>query len=77
MALPSQDLEPPTNPERFTFGQGDDGDAREFEMLVEGRHIGLIAADPVQRLGQQDIERAMPRFVHKPLDARPLDRART
>nr|WP_251366462.1 hypothetical protein [Aeromonas hydrophila] len=55
----------------FVLGQGDDGDAREFQMLVEGRHVRLIAADPVQRLGQQDIELALLRIAHQALDAGP------
>ena len=44
-------------------------------MLIEGRHVRLIAADPVQRLGQQDIELAVLRIAHQPLDAGTQDRA--
>lgn len=44
-------------------------------MLVERRHIGLIAADPAQCLGQEDVELVMLRIVHQPLDAESQDRA--
>ena len=59
----------------FTLGQRDDADAREFQVLVERGDIRLIAADPVQRLGQEDVELAMLRIAHQPLDAGPQDRA--
>jgi|GEM_PF-2026179 len=59
----------------LAFGQRDDGDAREFQMLVEGSHVRLIAADPVQRLGQEDVELAMLRITHEPLNAGAQDRA--
>lgn len=61
----------------FAFGQRNDSDAREFQMLVEGRHVRLIAADPVQRLGKQDVELAMLRIAHQPLDTGSQDRAGT
>ncbi|SFU18864.1 hypothetical protein SAMN05518861_12023 [Mesorhizobium sp. YR577] len=60
----------------FPFGQGDDADASELQLLVERGDIGLIAADPIQCLGQQDIELSMLRVTHEPLNARSQDRAR-
>ncbi len=53
----------------FALGQSDNAHAREFQLLVEGCHVSLIAADPVQRLRQQDFEVAALRVPHKPLDA--------
>ncbi len=53
----------------FPLGQGDDGDTGKLQMLVERRHIGLIAADAVQCLGQQDFELTALRVPHKPLNA--------
>lgn len=35
---------------------------------------GLIAADPVQRLGQQNVELTVLGIAHQPLDARTQDR---
>ena len=40
----------------LAFGERDQSDADELEMLVECRDIGLIAADPVERLGEDDVE---------------------
>jgi hypothetical protein len=59
----------------FPFRQRGDGDACEFQMLVEGGNVCLIAADAVQRLGQEDVELAMLRIAHQSLDARTQDRA--
>lgn len=59
----------------FTLGQGHDGDACKLQMLVERGNVSLITADPVQRLGQQDIELAMLRIAHQPLDTRTQNRA--
>ncbi|TWG90262.1 hypothetical protein L598_000700000180 [Mesorhizobium sp. J18] len=53
----------------FPFGQGDDGDAGELEMLEQGRHVRLIAADAVQRLGQHHIIAARLRLAHELLNA--------
>ncbi len=61
----------------FALSQGDDGDTCKFQMLVEGRHVCLIAADTVQRLGQEDVELAVLRIPHQPLDTGPQDRAGT
>ncbi len=59
----------------LSLGQRDDGDACKFQMLVEVRNICLIAVDPVQRLGQENVELAMLRIAHEPLDAGTQDRA--
>jgi len=40
----------------FALGQGDDANPGEGEVLEENRHVGLIATDPIQRLGQHDLE---------------------
>lgn len=45
-------------------------DAREHQMLVEGRHLRLIAADVVQRFGQQRFERAARRLSQKGVGCR-------
>jgi len=39
------------------FGQGEDGHACKAERLEQAGEIGLLAADPVQRLGEEDINR--------------------
>jgi len=54
----------------LAFGQSDDPDAREFEMLVEDGHIGLVARDAVQGFGQHDVELACLRVLQERLDAR-------
>ena len=59
----------------FSLRQRDDADARELQMLVERGDICLIAADLIQRLGQQDIEPALLCVTHQPLDAGTQDRA--
>ncbi len=38
-------------------------------MLVEGRNVGLVAAHPVERLGDHNLEQAPLRVLHLPLDA--------
>jgi len=42
----------------LAFGQGDDGNAREAQRVEHRGHVFLIAADPVQRLGQHHVEAA-------------------
>ena len=54
----------------FTLGQSDDADTGEFEMLVKRRHIGLIAADAVERLGQHNFELARLGILQQRLDTR-------
>ena len=53
----------------------DDLHAREAEMLEQGRHVGLIAAHAVQRLGQHHIELAALGVLQERLHARPQDHA--
>ena len=55
----------------LAFGQGDDPNAREFEMLVEDGHVSLIARNAVQGFGQHDVEFAGLRVLQEHLDARP------
>ena len=59
----------------FAFGQGDDLHAREAQMLEQRRHIGLVAGDAIQRLGQHDVEPAALGILQQGLDARPEDDA--
>ena len=40
--------------------QGDQPDVGEGEVLVEGGNVRLIAADPVERLGDDQINLAAP-----------------
>lgn len=61
----------------LALGQRDDGDACELQTLVERSDIGLIAADPVQCFSHKDVELAVLRIAHQPLDARSPDRARS
>jgi len=42
----------------LAFRQGEDGDAREAQAFEYPRHVLLIAADAVQRLGQHNVEAA-------------------
>ena len=51
----------------LAFGQRDDADSREFQLLEERGDIGLVATDPVQRLRQQDVELAVQGIAHQPL----------
>ena len=68
-------LEPDMKLADLALCQRHNGDARELQMLVERGDIGLIAADPVQCLGKQDIELAVLPIPHQPLNARTQDRA--
>jgi len=53
----------------LTFGQGEDGDVCEAQALEHARHVFLIAANAVQRLGQHYLETARLRVGQKRLDA--------
>ena len=44
-------------------------------MLAEGRHARLVAAHPVERLRDDDLERPSPRILQQPLDAGAQDHA--
>ena len=59
----------------FACREREDHHAGEAQMLVERRHVGLVAAHPVQRLGDDDLERAPPRVLKQRLDAGPEDHA--
>ncbi len=49
--------------------QGDQPDIGEAKLLVEESHIGLIAADPVECLGDDQIDLAAPAIFDQRLDA--------
>src|SRR3546814_16618324 len=51
-------LEPDVQLGDFAFGERDERDARDLEMLVEGGHVGLVARHAVERLRQHTIELA-------------------
>src|SRR3546814_21168612 len=55
----------------------DERHARELQMLVERRDIGLIARHAIERLGEDDIELARLRIGQQPLNAGTQDHART
>ena len=55
----------------FAFGQGDDLHAGETQMLEQRRHIGLIARDAVQGLGEHNVEPAALGVLQQRLDTRP------
>ena len=59
----------------LAFRQGDDHHARELQVLVERRHVRLVAAHPVERLGDHDLEHSPPRVVQQSLDAGTEDHA--
>ena len=59
----------------FAFRRGDDHYSREAQVLVERRHVGLVAAHPVQRLGDHNSEQAPPRVLQQRLDAGTEDHA--
>lgn len=52
----------------LAFGQGNDRNAHERQMIEQRRHVGLIAANPVQRLGQHRVELARLRVPQHGLD---------
>ena len=56
------------------FGKRDDGDAGKLQMLVERRHVRLIATDAVQCFGYDDSELATLGITDKPLNTTPQDR---
>ncbi len=59
----------------FAFRQGDDHHARELQVLVERRHVRLVAAHPVERLGDHKFEQAAPCVLQQRLDAGTQDHA--
>ena len=61
----------------FSFCQGDDRHAGELQMLEQGGDVGLIAAYPVQRLGEHQVKLALLRILQQHLDAGPQHHARS
>ncbi len=57
------------------LGQGDDAHASEAEDAEQDRDIRLIAADAIQRFGDDHIEAATLRRLQQSLNAGPLDDA--
>ena len=53
----------------------DDHHAGEPQVLVERRHVRLVAAHPVEGLRNQDLERPTPCLLQQRLDAGPQDHA--
>ena len=54
----------------LAFGEGHQRDAGEIEALVERRHVLLVAAQPVERLGDDQVELAGARILDQLLIAR-------
>jgi hypothetical protein len=61
----------------FAFSQGNDLHAGETQMLEQRRHIGLIARDAVQSLGEHNVEPATLGVLQQRLDTRPENDAGT
>ncbi len=68
-------LEPDMQLGDVALGKRDDAHAGETEVLEQGRHVRLVATDPVQRLGQYDFELAPLGILQKRLHARTEDHA--
>jgi hypothetical protein len=52
------------------LGESDDVDAGEGEALEEAGSVFLVAAESVQRLGEDDVESPIQRIPHQRLKAR-------
>ncbi len=52
------------------LGERDDVDAGKGQSLEEAGGVFLVAAEPVQRLGEDDIESAIQRIAHQRLETR-------
>jgi hypothetical protein len=61
----------------FAFGQGDDLHAGKAQMLEQRRHVGLIARDAVQGLGEHNVEPATLGVLQEQLDTWPENDAGT
>jgi hypothetical protein len=59
----------------FAFGQSDDSHTGKAQMLEQRGHIGLVAGDAIQRLGQDDVEPAALGILQQGLDAGPKNDA--
>ena len=55
----------------LALGQGYHGDTREAEVLVEPSDVLLVARQPIEGLGDHDIEAAGARVLYQLLVARP------
>src|SRR5216683_1487660 len=55
----------------FAFGQGHDLYAGKAQMLEQRRHIGLIARNAIQRLGEYNVELGALGVLQQRLDTRP------
>jgi hypothetical protein len=52
----------------LAFGQGDDADAGKAQPLEQRGDVLLVARQPVQRLGHDDVERGLPgTFEQRPI----------
>ena len=54
----------------LALGQRDDRHAGEAQLLEEAGDVLLVAAEPVERLGQHDVEAARLRVLQQRLDSR-------
>ena len=55
----------------LTLGDGEQADAGEAQPLEQSGDVFLIARQPVERLGQNDVEQAAPGISQEPLIRRP------
>ena len=60
----------------LALGERDERHSGEAQVLVEDRNVGLVAAHPVERLGDHDLEPAAPCVFEQRLDAGAQDDAR-
>nr|WP_198375339.1 hypothetical protein [Roseomonas rubea] len=55
----------------LAFGQGDDANAGEQRLLVKGGDMLEVAREPVEALGQDDVDAAGPHRLEQRLVAGP------
>jgi hypothetical protein len=67
-------LEPDVQVRDVAFGERDDVHAGEGETLEETRGVFLVAAEAVQRFGEDDIEAPVQRVAHHRLEPRAKQR---
>ena len=68
-------MSPTCNSLIFALRRGDDHDAREAQVPVKERDVGLVAAHPVGGLGDDDLEHAAPRVLQQGPDTGAQDHA--
>ncbi len=68
-------LQPDVQLVDLALGQGDDLNAGEVQVLEQGGDVGLVAADAVQRLGQDNFELTALGVLQQGLDAGTQDHA--